>query len=222
MSRKFATFTFAVLLTLCSWVPATRANITISFTGGDFFRQDKTTYMPTNGLLELIADTTGNGFSAPTANAFLPAGSGDVIVASFSLTGTYDGAGTTQNLLKYDPTNATLYPGLAQGDALELRWFPTLTTASTAPGAGTEYGEFRTNVSQDGSNLSPAWTEPANNVTRNLNFLTTGEMGSNADSLGAASLTVPAPEPSTMLFGGILTAYVGIHCFVRRRMQASV
>lgn len=206
MRSKFRLYAAVVAITLCAGLSNSHAAVTINFTAGDLYQplgSATNNYMPSGGLLELIADTSGNGFSAPTATEFEPAGTDDVVVATFALNENFDGAGTTQNALSYDPTTFT---GLSVGDPLLFRWFPSLNLASSQPGGLTAYGQFRTTTNQDGSNLPTPWAEPADG-TYNLVFETIAEGGSNAEVLGEADLltapATPLPEPSTYAMMGL-------------------
>ena len=210
---------FAALpLALFAFASTVNADITIGFNAGNLANSTGMTLVPVGGFLELVADTSRNGFSTPTSSAFIPGGSDDVVIQSFSLNGNLNGAGTTGNTLVYTPGN---FAGLDAGDPLIFRWFPTLTAASTSPGLNTMYGEFRTTTNQDGSNLTTPWTEPADNGTYTLNFITSTLGGANPEAAGYAGLTVtPAvPEPSTWVMAGI--GVVGFAIVAKRRNGTS-
>lgn len=198
----------ASILALCGFAPLSKATITINFTAGDL-RNSNGVLMPQGGLLQLVADTQRNGFGSPTATSFVSGD--DFVVASFTLGANYQGVGTTQNALSIMPGD---FSGLDAGDPLIFRWFPSLNGASTAPGTGTMYGQFNSTTNQDGSNLTVPWTEPADGGTFTLNFITATLGGSNPESAGYATSSVP--EPSTFVFAGAaLMGAVGLH--LRRR-----
>jgi hypothetical protein len=127
------------------------------------------------------------------------------IAGSFrdAITITLDASGTAQgNLDSY--TNADLL----------LRWYPTLTLSSSVPGAGTTYGQFRTDAVENSSDIP--WQVPSSGAD-NLNFLTVASgVGTEPTSTGVASLVVAAvPEPSSLAaFGSLIV--LGF-AFLRRR-----
>jgi hypothetical protein len=106
---------------------------------------------------------------------------------------------------------------ITAGDLLLVRWYPTLTTASTQPGPGTTYGEFRTNAIESGSTIN--WTVPADGTNNNLSFLTATYGGAEPDAAGRASLTVSAvPEPSSYISAVLGLAGLGV-TILRRRLK---
>ena len=207
-------FALATVLVLCGFAHRSNATITINFFAGDLMNKTGAP-VPLGGLLELVADTANNGFTAPTANAFV---SNDyIVVASFSLNGNLNGGGNpgqTANVLTFSPTNLS---GLDAGDPLLFRWFPSLTTSSSAPGAGTMYGQFRTVTSQDGSTLPTPWSEPADGQSYTLSFITQSAGGSNPNAVGYA-VTPIIPEPSTpLMLGGSMSVLL----ILKRRTRQS-
>ncbi len=197
----------------CGLAPLSKATVTINFYAGDL-RSSTGTLMPVGGLLELVADTSRNGFSTPTSSTFVSGD--DAVIATFALNGNLTGNGVngqTANTLAITPGNFT---GLDAEDPLIFRWFPNLTTTSTTPGIGTMYGQFNTTTNQDGANLPTPWAEPADGGSYTLTFVTTSEGGSNANSLGYATSTV-IPEPSSnALFGCGLLSLIGLRMWSRR------
>jgi hypothetical protein len=172
------------LLLLLSAVGVRAQTITIDFSLGVLSNASGTA-LADGALVQIIAsaDTT---FAAPTGTAFV--GGGDILVYSVGLDSASGGmAGATvinQGALNLSSTAIA-------GHNLIARWFPTLTTSSSAPGYGTAYGQW-------GFPNDATWVAPAAGGTSSYSFLTTAASGSNADTLGRASLTTPAiPEPST-------------------------
>ena len=177
----------------------------------------------TSGLLQLIAyDSATGNFTPPTATSFVGGDTAnEQVIATFSFQ--QGGSGyvtgeTANNSIMFS------YAGSFQaGDELLLRWYPTLTTAATAPGAGTTYGQYRSN---SGENGGIAWFGPADGtytVPNGLNFLTTSAGGSNSDTVGEAQYTVSGvPEPSSMiLFGCAALGILGVPYLRRQRSKWS-
>lgn len=140
-----------------------------------------------NSLVQLIASPDST-FAAPTTTAFT--GGNDVLfytggVDSSTVANT---AGGTQ--ISITGLDLAIYP--IAGYKVALRWYPTLTVASSTPGAGTAYGQFD-------YNSDPSWVVPAANGSDTLYMLTTTAGGSLPDTTGRATQTTPAaiPEPST-------------------------
>lgn len=83
----------------------------------------------------------------------------------------------------------TTYP--IANDFLIIRWYPSLTTADTTPGA-TTYGQY-------GYANDVTWVAGGDGTTTSYSFLTQSSGGgTSANSLGYASNTITAvPEPSS-------------------------
>ena len=196
----------AVLALLISSISA-HATITINLGADKLFQSNGTTPIPTGSLLQLVVSTTDNVFTAPTANSFVGNSADDIVLASFASqsNGTFGG-----------PIVFSLSGNLNAGDQIMLRWFPTLTLASSSPGAGTSFGQFRTNNIENFSDI--AWVVPADGSTVSLNFLDIAGGGSEPNSAGTASLlTAAIPEPSSValaIFGG-----TSLILAVRRRVK---
>ena len=184
---------------LCA-VTAARATVIINFDVGVLANASGSTPVADGSLIQIIA-SSDNVFAAPTAGAFI--GGNDVLLFS----GSFDSSTTSvTGAMSISLSNLTL----AQGTNLLARWFPTLTTASLTPGAGTAYGQY-------GSLTDVSWVSPADGTTANPQMLTSSSgFGSAANSNGYAILTVAAvPEPSTYaaLFGA---AALGLVAWRRR------
>ena len=174
------------------------ASVTINLGAGQLFQSDGTTAIPAGSLIQLVASTADSTFTAPSPTSFTGSSADDVVLASF---GTPDSTGFFT-----EPITFNLSGSLDAGDPLLLRWWPTLTTSSSAPGGGTPFGQFRTDATENFSDTG--WFVPADGSTITLNFLDSSAEGSEPNSAGTASFTV-VPEPaSTLLFfiGGVATA----------------
>jgi hypothetical protein len=163
--------------------------------------------MPVTGLAFLAVDTQGNGFSAPSPEAFFSA-SDDQIIAKWNLS-----AWNTAGVLDASTGQQLLAGNWNSGDALKLYWYPSLTISATAPGAlGVQYGSYSGTA---GVNGSEAWTTPDAGLLRTLKFFTSdatllGMGGAEPATAGNASFTV-VPEP--MAIGSVaagLCLLVGI------------
>jgi len=191
-----------------------RAAITINLTAGILYQADGTTPAPDGTLLQLVASTTDSTFTAPTPASFTGGSSDDVVVASYALNHNTTGSAGGD----FHSLQLTLSGNWNAGDPLLLRWWPTLTTSSSTPGANTTYGQFRTDATENGS--TTGWVTPADGQTVSLNFLDQAAGGTEPNSAGKASLTTAAvPEPSTyalIVAGGFVCAWMG-----RRRKRVA-
>ena len=182
----------------------------------------------TSGLLQLIAVRTPNGvFANPTPSSFIGGdSSNELVISSFSFSQGTAGfvTGESDNVITYSYENTTRQFSATTfdpGDALLLRWYPTLTLSSTSPGIGTTYGQYRSDGTPDGG---IAWFGPDNNRTialpNGLNFLTTSASGSNPDTAGLASnVVIGVPEPSSyVLIGGMCVCVLGLARIRRDRI----
>ena len=186
----------AIAFVACSL--SAHATVTINLGGGYIYFADGTTKAPLGSLLQLVASTNDNIFSAPTPGSFTGGSSDDVVIASFEV--------NQEPGIFLEDIVFSLGGTLGVGDQLMLRWFPSLTLSASAPGGGEQYGEFRTDAVENGSTTN--WLVPADGQTHDLNFLTIAAGGTRPDAEGAANFVV-VPEPSTVAllgFGGIAAA----------------
>lgn len=193
------TLIFAALA-LASW---TSHALTIQV-DADLLKDSSGNAMPTNGLVILVASTTDSTFNGPTAGSFVTGD--DIVLWKFNL----DSSGAPGVLIDVAPS-LTLTGNWTVGDPLAIYWFPTLTTNSSAPTAGTPYGMFTTTNATDGSD---PWVTPPSSANIDLRFITTdsdqvnGHLAgtNNLASAGLASSVVPggltAPNLAISLIGG--------------------
>jgi PEP-CTERM motif len=193
-----------------------KASVTLTLDGGTLGTSNGTP-MADGGLLLLVASTTDSSFSSfldqsasTSVGSFLSGD--DLIIGRFSVSSVSAGfSGGYSTVL----SGLNLTGNLSSDDALQLYWFPTLTTSSTTLGFGTSYGQYRTDSALDGS--SSGWFMPSDSMTVALNFFTQSAGGSEADLLGNASLsTVPEPATTVALLGGVAALFVVVR---RRRAQ---
>ena len=209
---------FLAAVLLIAGTSAARATVTIELDAGVLRNATGTATVPQGGLLQLIGSRAGaNGtFAAPTATSFT--GGDNLIVASFGFNQGGAGfvAGETDSTVVFslESTASTPSPTLFDaGDAVLLRWWPSLTTASTTPGLGTTYGQYRSATGADGGLV---WVSPADglsfSVPNGLNFLTAAAGGPELDITGFATNVVTAvPEPSSdAMLAFATTVFVGI------------
>lgn len=198
------------------------AGIVITLNVGQLLQLNGTTPVADGALIQILANTSGTGvpiFDAPTTTSFTGTSGDNIVVANFTLdSSTVGTSGDFKVELSTSASGSQLplnLTGVSQGDDLLLRWFPTLTTASTQPGLGTSYGQFRTDGKPDGSNIT--WSIPLDSSTPyTLSFLTMSQNGSQLNSLGIADLRA-IPEPSTFVLFGIFA--LGLLGFLYRRRR---
>jgi len=172
-------------------------------------------------LLQIVASYHGSAIAAATPTDFLGGDTGATVlwqgVVDSNTAGGLTGAsivsfnidvyadGTTGNYLTSD---ATLY----------ARWYPSLTTSDSVPGA-TSYGQYGYS-SVGGTLLDSTWVLPAAGLTAQYSFVTVGaDSGSSIpDSAGVASNATAVPEPATTaaMLGGLGLTF---GWFIRRKRR---
>ena len=181
----------------------------------------------TSGLLQLIAVRSSTPtFVAPSPTSFIGGDiANELVVSSFAFSQGGSGfvTGESDNVINYSYESTTAQNSTTTfdpGDALLLRWYPTLTLASTAPGVGTMYGQYRSSTAPDGGLTFFGPPDARTFVLPNgLNFLTTTAGGSNSDLAGRASnVVVGVPEPSSMMILG--SAVAGLLGWAKMRRRA--
>lgn len=192
---------------------AAQASVSISLDLGTLYGSSISTIFPDGGLIQLVASTQDSDFAAPAVGAFV--NGDDVILASFGLDSSLTGIpGTTSVVI----SDINYVGALGAGDALMLRWFPTLTAGSTTSSltAGTIFGQFTSSSPVD---VSAAWFLPSDGAALGLQFLTTSTgVGSWADSQYALATNTVVPEPSTYaaVLGSLVLGVVGYRRFRKR------
>ena len=200
---------------LISLVGAAHAQtVSINIDAGALRNSTGTTVEPTGGLLQLLASPSGN-FSAPTTSSYV---SGDnILVQSFAMN-MIGGTGETNNALSAISLSTSTYT-LTQGEALELRFYPSLTFAGipAAPTSGTTYGQVRSNSIEFGSTggvaNETAWVVPSAGSLVGFEYVTASNTTSaNAYTNSSAYATFAVvPEPSTdMWFACGLLSLIGL------------
>jgi hypothetical protein len=176
------------------------------------------------GIFFLVADTANNGFASLTSDTIfsvgnmLSTGGDDYIAGIFPID-----AGTTGTPGTSNVTLTLNYAAgiVAQNDALQLYWVPTVTNFGGSAPAGTAYGTFRSDSAiTTGSDLSISWFAPAANPSaESLTFATLAAGGSYANIEGLADQTVLAavPEPATTV--ALLGGAAGLFVIYRRRQR---
>jgi hypothetical protein len=192
-----------------------QGGITLNLGGRDLRTSGGAALFPVNGLVILVASTQNSDFLAPTPDSsFTPMGifvpGGDDIVIGTVGASALGKAGLALNDIAF-------FGNWNANDPLKMYWFPSLTTASTSPTAGTSYGAYRSDSAMyiPGSDpqlqYSDSWLTPAESGAAALTLLTQSQGGASPDSAGWANLTV-VPEPITSalgIFGGLLVGVQG-------------
>ncbi len=147
---------------------------------------------PTSAVAVLVADTTGNGFTAPQSNFALSLGAAwgadDRVVGLWDLRHSFACIGDNGALC--EQTTVALANGIAPGQRVQLYWFPSLTLAAGTLGI-TSYGKY-SDTNNPTLDASDPWQIPAGGATVTLRFYTAAIGGSNPDTAGRATLTTTA------------------------------
>ncbi len=212
MKKKSLLFFAAVGL-----APALSATVTVEFLVGKLLAADAVNTAPENSLIQILAMTLGAGFEDPTAVSFTGGNNNSRVLYSFGLDSSTTGISGTFNYLP--PSSLSLTGGLATGNQLLVRWFPTLDINSAAPGLGTKYGQYRTDLIFDDTDGSGSgWVLPAEGESKTLRFLTLSEGGSVANAAGVANRTVTVVPESDYAVAGLAT--LATAALVRRRRKS--
>jgi hypothetical protein len=179
-----------------------QADVTLAITAGEI-RYDAESPMPASGQI-VVAASTGSFFSGPTPESFV---SGNDVLLYRANIGTGDGI--FGDIISFNLSAL----GVQTGNPVQLYWFPTLTSADTAPGFSTPFGAYHHPTGLDGS---APWFIPGDGATISLTFQTVGFGGSNPDIAGYATfMTVPEPSTYALLaLGGAAWFFL-----LRRRKQ---
>jgi hypothetical protein len=195
----------SALVALLGFAILAHGQTTFNIAFGVLTNADDSTPAAQGSLVQFIAAPTVGGLVAPTPTAFVSGT--ELLLSTISLDDTTNG-----NIPGSMFTSVTVT--VPQNYALMLQWFPTLSSAASAPGGSTPYGQY--SLINDAS-----WVAPTPGSTISLNLLTTTVFGPNStpDSAGYANLTTaPIPEPATYaaLFGVMALGFAAY----RRRLQA--
>lgn len=154
-------------------------------------------YMPTTGLVILVASTNGV-FGGPTPTSFVS--SNNAVLAKWDLSNSGSPGLFSDSMGEI--SLSSLPAGFGSGNQLMLYWFPTLTISATAPGAGTSYGFYRDATAAYGNYgggldyTSDPWFIPASSGNASMAFYTTDDPytpgGHTPAAAGLASYTVPS------------------------------
>jgi hypothetical protein len=203
MKEKYLFVTLSILLG--SSLQAAEFSFTVD---AGYLRDNAGNLMPTTGLVMPVAGANSS-FAPPTATAFV--GGDDVVLWSRTLSLSDPGT------LSAFASNLPEEPGYTGGPVL-LRWFPSLTLGSTAPGAGTAYGEYRSSAGLDGS---ASWFVPAAGTTIGYAFSTSDfvVVGSNPAVSARAQCVAGIPEPVSS--GLVIAVVMGVFVLYRRRSSGA-
>lgn len=186
------------------------ASVTINFTAGDLRDFDGSNLVSSGALVVIGVSTLDGSFATPSPTGFFSGDDVEIYRGNVSPDGQFTGS--------LSGVNYSSIANWTAGDPLAIYWYPTLTTASTAPEVGVSYGTFRTDSVQSGSEI--AWISPSDGTTSALSFVTASLGGDNPDALGYASnLVVPEPSTYAGAFGALCLA--GATWFRRRKAAHS-
>ena len=193
--------------------------------------------IPSDSLVVVVVDLSGDGVSHPTSSAFAP-GSDDFVLGALGAQ-PFTGLGTLASGQVNGDIGFTLTDGVTidKGDSVALFWFPELTATnflsgpdlngnnffddldpSLAPGDDISFGAYNTTESlPSGGSLDPTWIIPdGNSDTTNLSGVGVGIGGTVPDSLLTAAFNTKGaiiPEPSST----ILALFGSAFLFLPRR-----
>ncbi len=195
--------TLVLLWAFTCFSPWARSQLSVTLNFGLGVLSNSTGTPISDGALLLVIGSASNTFSAPTPTSFLGGSADEVILWQGGINGsTAFGANTGTMILQLTSIPAGV---ITTGKAIEVFWYPTLTSAATEPGANTTYGW--TNGKGTVAETAGSWIVPASGANQAFDFLTTSVGGPLSDTLGQASFTTSAvPEPASYAFGaGVLS-----------------
>lgn len=216
MKTKLHALLFLTLsLAAAPFARATAGDFTIFF-GAGILTNSNSTPLVDGSLVILLTNGLNSSFTAPTSSAFVTGD--DVLLDKFG-TNSVDFGGPGGLIATLNPSFSS---ALTVGQQIMVRWFPSLTLASSTPGAGTSYGEYSFTAGNTDSTAAD-WLIPGSGSI-GPTLATTAIFGSLNPSFGQASLLVagatPIPEPSAFaLLGGL--AALGLAGWRRRSRAAA-
>jgi len=154
-------------------------------------------------MLQILASYNGSSIAPATVGSFLGGDAGATILWQGGFDSSVTGlAGATSLTLQ-----VPLYSGagnVTSGSTLYVRWYPTVSGSSAAPGQ-TAYGQYGY-ASASGSLLDASWVVQSVGSSSDYMLLTTSAGGTQPDAAGQALASTSAvPEPSTTaaVLGGL-------------------
>jgi hypothetical protein len=211
-------FLFRLLALVALTSSAAFGNVAVNLFAG-VLANSTGTAIPDGSLVQLISSGPDLNFSPLAAGSFTSGD--DIVLESFAMNSS-SGGGPGEVLAAFTgSTSIALTGGVAAGQDIAIRWFPTLASSAQASAlvAGTPYGQFSAFTSDgalpsDGGQINP------NFITNSAN----GGSGGFPNSDGFANFDVPGgggsiPEPATFALCGGLAA-LGL-AFRRRGSKAN-
>jgi hypothetical protein len=212
-----------------------QATVSLGLSGGYLKAGISGTVVPYNtGLLMLVASTADSAFDPITTSSLFNVGSplnqdsDDYVLFKAPISGDGNNTGTAEGGEFQQAIMLSLNTAFSQGDALQLYWFPSLTSTSNAASEGTGYGAYRSTIANSpgaaDADGSPPWFLPADGTSGyNLLFLTSDaasaiNTASSGTQFGATEFSVAVPEPSA---AALLAATLLTFCARRQRRLSS-